>query len=286
MLLLFSAAVSAALSLIMVIFLRTHRKHPGFVQWTAGTALVSSSFLFSGLRGLVPAAVSVVGTNVSLFAALPVFLDGTRRLLGLPPRRLAYLVPLPPLGASLGFLLVRDDAVARTAILMATSAVFFGVVVWLLLRHRGARPSFLFLALPVQFALLAAAMAARGVWVLGHPGFNILVESPAQHAFYAAVVVLHLGITVTFILLTTERVAALLAGARADLESRVKQLEQALAEVKTLRGLLPVCASCKRIREEDGTWTQIEVYIRDRSDAEFSHGLCPECVPKYFPGSS
>jgi hypothetical protein len=247
---------------------------------------VSSSFLFSGLRGLVPAAVSVVGTNVSLFAALPVFLDGTRRLLGLPPRRLAYLVPLPLLGASLGFLLVHDDAVARTAILMASSTVFFGAVVGLLLRHRGARPTFLFLALPVQFALLAAAMATRGVWVLGHPGFDLLVESPAQHAFYAAVVVLHLGITVTFILLTTERVAALLAGARADLESRVKQLEQALAEVKTLRGLLPVCASCKRIREEDGTWTQIEVYIRDRSDAEFSHGLCPECVPKYFPGSS
>jgi hypothetical protein len=55
------------------------------------------------------------------------------------------------------------------------------------------------------------------------------------------------------------------------------------AEVKTLRGILPICAACKRIRTDDGAWQQIEVYIRDHSAAEFSHGLCAECMTKLYP---
>ena len=62
----------------------------------------------------------------------------------------------------------------------------------------------------------------------------------------------------------------------------IGQLQQALAKVKTLHELLPICASCKKIRDDQGYWRQIEVYIRDHSDADFSHGLCPECAQKYF----
>jgi hypothetical protein len=51
---------------------------------------------------------------------------------------------------------------------------------------------------------------------------------------------------------------------------------------------LPICASCKSIRDDTGYWTQVDVYIRDHADVEFSHGLCPECAqklyPDYFPG--
>jgi PAS domain S-box-containing protein len=60
----------------------------------------------------------------------------------------------------------------------------------------------------------------------------------------------------------------------------VKKLQRALAEVKTLSGLLPICASCKKIRDDKGYWNQLEVYIRDHSGAEFSHSLCPECAKK------
>jgi hypothetical protein len=47
--------------------------------------------------------------------------------------------------------------------------------------------------------------------------------------------------------------------------------------------LLPICASCKKIRDDNGYWTQIEGYVRDHSEAEFSHGLCPECAEKLYP---
>jgi hypothetical protein len=58
--------------------------------------------------------------------------------------------------------------------------------------------------------------------------------------------------------------------------------EKALDEVKILRGLLPICASCKKIKDED-YWIQIESYIKKNSEAEFTHGICPECAEKLYP---
>jgi PAS domain S-box-containing protein len=61
------------------------------------------------------------------------------------------------------------------------------------------------------------------------------------------------------------------------------ELENAVATIKTLRGILPVCASCKKIRDESGSWKEIEVYIGERTDAQFRHGVCPECTKKLYP---
>ena len=61
------------------------------------------------------------------------------------------------------------------------------------------------------------------------------------------------------------------------------ELETALAQVKTLSGLLPICAACKKIRDDAGYWHHVEAYIRDHSDATFTHGLCPICVDQLYP---
>ena len=63
----------------------------------------------------------------------------------------------------------------------------------------------------------------------------------------------------------------------------ITQLQQALLKVKLLSGFLPICASCKKIRDDKGYWNQIEAYIQDHSEAEFSHGICPECMKKLYP---
>jgi DNA-binding response OmpR family regulator len=61
------------------------------------------------------------------------------------------------------------------------------------------------------------------------------------------------------------------------LAQRVRQLEEALARVKTLQGLLPICSYCKKIRNDRNYWQQVDAYISDHSEAQFSHGICPEC---------
>jgi PAS domain S-box-containing protein len=70
--------------------------------------------------------------------------------------------------------------------------------------------------------------------------------------------------------------------AAAEREHMIEELTEALASVKTLRGLIPICASCKKVRDDKGYWSQVEVYVRDRSEAEFSHDICPECMKKLY----
>ncbi len=60
------------------------------------------------------------------------------------------------------------------------------------------------------------------------------------------------------------------------------ELQKALEKVKLLSGLLPICCHCKRVRDDKGYWNQIEAYIRDHSEVEFSHGLCDDCLDKYY----
>lgn len=62
------------------------------------------------------------------------------------------------------------------------------------------------------------------------------------------------------------------------------ELQKALRDVKVLRGLIPICASCKKIRNDGGFWQQLEEYIGEHSEAEFSHGICQPCVKKLYPG--
>ena len=68
-----------------------------------------------------------------------------------------------------------------------------------------------------------------------------------------------------------------------ELNQLVSTLKASLAKVRQLSGLLPICASCKKIRDDQGYWNQIEEYIRHRSEAEFSHGICPDCSRKLYP---
>jgi len=68
-----------------------------------------------------------------------------------------------------------------------------------------------------------------------------------------------------------------------DKSKLIIQLQASLSEIKKLSGLLPICSSCKKIRDDKGYWNQIESYIREHSEAEFSHGICPECAKKLYP---
>ena len=63
------------------------------------------------------------------------------------------------------------------------------------------------------------------------------------------------------------------------------KLEASIKEIKLLRGILPICASCKKIRDDKGYWNQLEAYIAKHSEAQFSHSICPECAKKLYPES-
>lgn len=76
--------------------------------------------------------------------------------------------------------------------------------------------------------------------------------------------------------------------ARSDREREelIRQLQEALMQVKMLSGLLPICAWCKNVRDDNGYWKRVEDYIQEHSEAKFSHGLCPDCATKHFGAES
>jgi hypothetical protein len=93
------------------------------------------------------------------------------------------------------------------------------------------------------------------------------------------------GESLPFKLLLDEnrRLEALIAKSTEALRQSNAELSDALAKVKTLKGILPICAHCKKIRDDAGYWTQVEQYISQYTDAFFSHSICPSCLEKHYP---
>jgi len=81
----------------------------------------------------------------------------------------------------------------------------------------------------------------------------------------------------------SDRTESKLIKANEKIEKQNRELEKAISEIKTLRGIHPICSYCKKIRDSDGQWVQIEHYIHKHSEAEFSHAICPECMEKLYP---
>lgn len=71
--------------------------------------------------------------------------------------------------------------------------------------------------------------------------------------------------------------------AESERERLIQELQEALGRVKSLSGLLPICASCRKIRDKEGAWHNLEAYIRAHSEADFSHGICPDCRKELYP---
>jgi hypothetical protein len=80
-----------------------------------------------------------------------------------------------------------------------------------------------------------------------------------------------------------EKKAIQLENSQNVLKQKNADLQNAINEIETLKGIIPICSNCKKVRDDKGYWNQIESYIRDHSDADFSHGICPDCVTKLYP---
>ena len=71
--------------------------------------------------------------------------------------------------------------------------------------------------------------------------------------------------------------------ANRELQEKIREIKEASAKIKVLGGLIPICSNCKNIRDDKGYWNQLETYVKEHSEAEFSHGICPECAMKLYP---
>lgn len=124
------------------------------------------------------------------------------------------------------------------------------------------------------------AFPAYALSMLGPPlvALPLLKPEPAT-----SLQMLLIALFLFFMVVQHRRAHALLVDRQlADQNQRalVRELQTAIAEVRTLEGILPICASCKRIKNEAGAWEAVEAFVHERTDAEFSHGLCPDCAAR------
>ena len=143
---------------------------------------------------------------------------------------------------------------------------------------------------PAVFAMLLMALAgllAGGINTLvadrwAFPAYAVSLFGPTLVAATSLEMVL-IALFLFFMIVQHRRAHDMLVDRQlADQNQRtlVRELQAAVAEVRTLQGILPICASCKRIKNETGGWEPVESFVRERTHAEFSHGLCPDCAAR------
>jgi uncharacterized PurR-regulated membrane protein YhhQ (DUF165 family) len=265
------------------------------VFYTALLLGVFVVYVFDGPRATRLAISTVVGVSV-MVPVIAVTLHLQMRLTGAAP--LAY-VPLPSLR-------INSASVAATLLDLIFLAMAWEVLGKPAFRLRLWLRAFLTL-LGVMWldVALFATMA-----FLGRPDYLGIVQGSLASRFIIAVFAfpflygyIHWQSTrkglaienrpVLSILRQVAEIQRELTLAQQEIERRkqaererdrlIRELRAALAEVKTLQGLIPICAHCKSIRDDRGFWNQIEKYIRDRSNVDFSHGICPACAERLYP---
>jgi hypothetical protein len=265
---------------VLAFIRRSRRTYPGFGLWALHDALVGAGMVLLGLRDLIPAWISIMVGNALVSAgallsvlAVRVFLEGSPRWRTFAAVWAAYL------GYAAWFTYAVPSYAART---LGVSVVVLGATTLLcvdLLSAQAARYRSSARFTGTVMGLYAATMALRSVatTVFGS-GSGMFVLVPDAVATY--LVTLATGILGAFglVMMNHERLEQELTQARDEIQHAADDITAQRAQIKVLEGLLPICAWCKKIKDPNGTWTQMEVYIRDHSQAEFSHGICPDCV--------
>jgi hypothetical protein len=205
-------------------------------------------------------------------ARIDVGSDGAVVLRGANMEMIARYPPRPEIGRSVGEKAASKrllDAVAAgiTESTYIAHSPFDGVERVISYRRVDAYPLHLIVALSLQDYLAEWRKNSMLAWMLA--------------ALFAVISVVSSVLMVRY--WRKEREAGIQRQVEESQKQLIGELRTALAEVKTLSGLLPICSHCKMIRDDRGYWNRIESYIRERSDAEFTHGICPDCAERYFP---
>lgn len=263
--------VSLLLCACMLHVARTRKTYPGFSVWTAASVINCLGLVALSFRGFLPDLVTVVLANTLVVAGHGLIAHGLEIFTG--SRRRPWLLITSGLltaGSFLFYTYLSPSVNARIVIVSAFLAIFPAYAASLIHRHAapsGRDRSLLLVAFGVQAAWFALRIIPAGL--LEGPITDFMQASILHGFTFLVVLGGNLAVYFGLIILNSQRVEQELLGA--------------LAEVKTLRGILPICSYCKQVRDDQGYWDQVEAYVSRRTDARFTHGICPACMQRHHP---
>ncbi len=268
----FTGLTVLALFLCIAFVFRTPHPYPGLRDWVFSAFLLGAAGVLIGLRGIIPGFASIVVSNVVGLGGLIVIRRGLGRFFDI---KLSWWPDILLLGGILFtqvlFAYVLESLLLRTLFISVAHGLTLASCAQLV--RAGGRV--LFPEDPIHpLALVLGGVAifhAVRVLVIG-----IMLANPVEDAdrilFGASILIMNPGALMMYVGLIS------LHARRTNADLVASQ-----SEVRVLSGLLPICCQCKKIRTEQQDWMPVEVYVRDHSQAEFSHGLCPTCAQNLYP---
>lgn len=269
-----ATAMTLFIQFLYLLFLdRATKTYPGFRRWVWSGAGGFVSLLLISARGHIPDLFSIVIAQTLLGASILLLIAGMLEFTGAAIPRKAFI----GIGAAIFVIhaigtYVYPSYIGRTIAFAMTFAISSAFCYDLTSRR-------LRTVLPKGNRLLASVFLIQTLWYLLRVGILITGMHEGQDFmtpswFNASTLLAQIGFSTAMIV-----GLVVLNAQRAE-----QELLMARDEINTLRGIIPICAWCKKIRHDSGSWQQIEEYVKSHADVDFSHGICPDCLPKYFEG--
>jgi hypothetical protein len=275
------------LSACMVNYLYSRKIFPGFRSWTLASFLSALAVLLLGLRHFLPDFISIISSNTLAIIAMFFFYNGFKSFAGEKLNLQLHLVFIIVYSIVLFPTLTYLTPNLRARIIIASIASGGYFLLCGLVHYRQVQQGFLKLnkLLMTTILLLVALRAFRAVYYF-IPSNNIsdLISSGGvAGVFILMLSMLSASFLIGLMQLNSQRLEEDNIKQNMLLRERGAELEKALSEIKTLQGILPICSNCKSIRDDKGYWQKLEKFLEERSAAEFSHSICPECAKKLYP---
>jgi hypothetical protein len=251
-----------------------HRVPRGFTVWKYSQLAIALGSGLVAARGIIPDWASIVVGNVLLLSGLGLTTDGFGRFYGLKRRIPVWADVCVVLLAGVLFAIWSKSSLNARIVVAGTVAAYFvartGLEPLASGEARGSSPQRVLTALNVTAAALSLVRVAWAIW---GPRYTY-----ASREGWTAIVP---GLSFVTVNATSMYIALYLTFARSERDLRAVQ-----ARVKTLAGLLPICSHCHKIRNDQGYWLKLERFIVEHSEAQFTHGICPECLAANYPDRS
>lgn len=267
-----NGVISFVLFMTLSYIYTTRKTYPGFREWVIAFFIFFGSLILIGLRGLVPDNLSVVAGNLFVVAYIMLIHYGLVLFTGSKQKMGWYIFALTFMLITFVYFTHFSPNVNIRIIIISGIIALYCIHCVMIAYKR------LPLILKDRNWLLILALSLMTFQYALRFFFTLFLEDRISDFMKAGT--FH---GVTLIVTMAANILIALGLIIVNLQKVEQGFLMARNEIKTLKGFLPICSSCKKIRDDKGYWTQIEAYIREHSEAEFSHGLCPDCMKRLYP---
>ena len=270
---LFSGLISFVLCFCMLFIYISRKTYKGFLFWVIASFLNALGLMLLSLRSYLPDFITIVTANTLIISSAGLIAYGLEVFYGDKGKKQYYISASIMIFISLIYFTYRDpDVNARIVIISSVWSLLFSYCLYIIYRRtlRQYKEKNLLLSGSLIFLIIANLYRIFPTVFYEGKIIDFMDASVIQGILLEINLLAHIFIATGLIVLNFQRVEY--------------DLNTVLREIKTLRGIIPICANCKNIRNDEGVWRQLESYIEEHSEVEFfSHGICPECTKKLYP---